>query len=529
MMRAPRPGAMVLVLVLLLAAWRLWRPPSDAANLEIGPDSIEYAVSAQRFALHDGYNLVLSGVTRPPRYAPWFSVGLLAPAIALGGGAIGNAILPVFATALASIAAAFFIGKRLAGWWGAAGASLALLLNPAFAVLARVVMTEIPSLAFGLAACRLYLSIPEPPPASAEAPAHWRRPMGAGLLGAAAFALRAEGLAILLPFAWTILRGRPRVPGHLALLALPSLVVAAATGCYNAATFGSWHRTGYQYWCPVPYEFPSLVFGLRYIPANLASLSNVGRASVLALGAVGAAILLVFRRSESARPALLFFALAALPGTLFHLVYFYPEARFHIVLLAAASVIGGAGLGSVAALLARDKLWPIPLAIALAAAAPQRAPAQPYRRATAEAIARETPTNAVIVSGYDPVFLEPYLLRGSARTIVPASRSVEYASKLVAPLPIRSIDPPPRGPDDTRAPGLLRAGAVDPCPLVATEAPQALAAFVRAGRPVFIDASFLPDDAPLGRIIDPSLFVTPSARAPWLGELHARDPAPSGR
>ena len=51
-------------------------------------------------------------------------------------------------------------------------------------------------------------------------------------------------------------------------------------------------------------------------------------------------------------------------------------------------------------------------------------------------------------------------MRDASRTIVPASRSIEYANKLVAPVPARVIDPPPRETGtDQRAPGLLRAGA----------------------------------------------------------------------
>jgi hypothetical protein len=141
----------------------------------------------------------------------------------------------------------------------------------------------------------------------------------------------------------------------------------------------------------------------------------------------------------------------------------------------------------------------VPLLLALAAFVPPKVELPPpYRRIVAETLARETPQDAVIVSGLDPVFLEPYVLRGTARTIVPASRSIECASKLVAPSRIR---------------------AIDPSPTVATESPGKLADWLREGRPVFVDASFLPDDAPLDRILDPAVFAVPSRRFPWLGQL----------
>jgi hypothetical protein len=523
-MRSPRLGMLLVVLVTLLAAWRLWRSPWSAANLEVGPDSIEYAVSADRFVSHHGYNLLIDGVTRPPRYPPWFSVGFLAPVLFFARGELGAAILPVFVLAVVSVVAAFAIGKRLAGYWAGAGAAVALVLNPAFVGLSRVVMTEVPSLAFGLAGCWLYVGSAGTAalPRGERMESLPREALWPGLLAGAGFALRNECLAILLPFGWRIVTRQRRPVTALALLALPSIVAAGATGWYNAETYSSLFRSGYHYWCPVPYEVPGMTFGLRYVPQNLARLMSASRAAVLALGATGACVLLV-RGRDAARRALLYVALAAVPGSLLHLVYFYPEARFHIFVLALASVLGGAGLGSLAGVAARGRLWPLPLLLTLAAFVPPREPSPPpLRRLAAETIARETPSDAVVVSGLDPVFLEPYLVRDASRTIVPASRSIEYASKLVAPVPLGAIDPPPRGPTDQRAPGLLRAGAIDPCPVVATESPERLARWVREGRRVFIDASSLPGDAPLARIVDPSLFVVPNPRVPWLGELRVR-------
>lgn len=530
-MRSTRIGTLILVLVALLAAWRLWCSPFDASNLEIVPDSVEYAVAADRFATHRGYNLVIDGVTRPPRYPPWFSIGLLAPVLFFSRGELGAAILPVFVLAIVSVVAAFAIGKRLAGEWGAAGAAVALILNPAFAALSRVVMTDVPAVAFGLAGCWLYLgsALPRAGRAGDKPEGRPYAALLAGLLAAAGFAVRSECLAILLPFGFRIVTRERRPTAALALLALPSLLVALATGWYNAETFASWYRTGYHYWCPVPYDFPELTFGLRYVTHNVARLLTAPRIEVLAFGAVGAVILFA-RRRDDVRRALRYLALAAVPGSLLHLFYFYPDARFHLFVLALASVIGGAGLGSLAGVAVRGKLWPLPFLIALAAFLPPRdALPPPHRRIVAETIARETPRDAVVVSGLDPVFLEPYLLRDSSRTIVPASRSVEYAKTLVAKAPIGAIDPPPRGPTDHRAPGLLRAGAIDPCPVVATESRETLVSWVREGRRVFIDASFLPEDAPLGRIIDPALFVVPSPRVPWLGELRLRGQGAASR
>jgi len=493
-MRATRILWVLGILVVLVAAWRLWRSPFNASNLEIVPDSVEYAVAADRVVSHQGYTLLVDGVVRPPRYPPWFSVGLVAPVLSFAHGELGAAILPVFVLGLACVAAAFAVGFRLAGTWGAVGAALAVLVNPAFSALAQLVMTEVPALAFGLLACWLFLD-PEVPKTRRDA-------VLVGLAVGAGFALRRENLVVGLPFLWRVVRRDRRPSITLALLVGPALAVAAGNAWFNAETFGSWRRAGYHYWCPELFDVPGMVFGARFIPQNLERLFTTPRTVVLLLGAAGAAVLYATHR-DATRRVLAFTALAALPGTLLHLVYFYPEARFHIFVLALASILGGAALGSLAGRAARGRLWPLPLIVALSAVVPPRDPLPPpTRRLVADALAKETPQDAVIISGLDPVFLEPYVLRGSSRTVVPASRSVEYASKRVAPEKGQSIDP---------------------CPVVASESPGRLLQWIDEGRPVFIDASFLPPDARLDKMIDRSLVVVRNPRFPWLGLLRLRD------
>ena len=53
-MRAARFLTLIVFLVALVAAWRLWRSPWSASNLEIVPDSVEYAVAADRVATGQG-------------------------------------------------------------------------------------------------------------------------------------------------------------------------------------------------------------------------------------------------------------------------------------------------------------------------------------------------------------------------------------------------------------------------------------------------------------------------------------------
>ena len=147
----------------------------------------------------------------------------------------------------------------------------------------------------------------------------------------------------------------------------------------------------------------------------------------------------------------------------------------------------------------------------------------PYRRLTAEAISRETPGDAIVISGLDPVFLSPFLMRGSSRIVIPASRSLEYASKRIAPTRIGPLDPPARGPYDHRAPGLVKYGAIDPCPIVATEARAAIPRWIAEGHRVFVDTTDLPHDGQIDRYVDEDrLTIVPNPRFPWLLELRLR-------
>lgn len=500
------------LLVALLAGFRLYRSPWSASALEIVPDSVEYAIGAQRFATLHSYDIVIDGVSYPPRYPPWFSVAILAPVYALAPGEIGNGILPVLAFAIAAVVAAYTIGRKLAGEWAGVLAALALLSSPVVSVLSRMIMTDVPALALGLIACALYMTLSE------RDSGPWRFAV-AGLLAAGAFALRNVYLAVLVPFLWLVLRGRGSRASKVAALLGPSALVAAATAVYNHAAFGDWRRTGYHFWCSVPYDYANLLFSPAYVRINLVQFLSVGALVTLAFGAAGIAVL-VLRKPTGRGPLLRFLLLAAVPGTVFHLFYFFPSIRFHLFALALLTVLGGAGIAVLVPEGVRRKLWFLPALLVLAVFVwPRQAEPEPARRKVAEALARETPRDAVVVSAIDPVYLEPFILRGTQRRVVPVSRGIEYASKVATPRRIDQLDPPPTGPGDHRAPALLRAGAKEAVAFTADEAPNALIEWVRSGVPVYVDASFLPRGARLDRILGNALRPEPSPTYRWLARL----------
>jgi len=489
-------------------------------------------MGAQRLATLGRYDLEIDGVSYPPRYGPGFSV-LLAPVFLVAPREIGAAIVPVLGSALAAVWAAFRIGRRLGGVRGPLGgmlggaASGALLgSNVVFGLAAKQVMSDVPATALALWTLDRFLAREESGKGSALVP---------GILVAVATALRVESAALLLPLAiqaWPSGVGtRERLPGfrRLAVLALPSLALVLATAAYQQAAFGDFRRNGYMFWVPLPCDYPKLAFSLEFLRPNLNALRTAGFLVAAAFGVVGTAVLLA-QGARLARRAIAFAALAALPASLLHLVFSFSAARFHLNLIAFLSVLGGAG---VASLIPETRLrrFGFPLALiasALLALAPVLVPGlRPrisIRRPTAEILARETPEDAVVVSAIDAVFLEPYLLRGTRRRLVPANRGVEYASKAVVWKRIELPDPVPKW---TKAEGiawLAEHGAALVCPFTADERPGELAAWVKQGVPVYLDRSFLKaKDYPAAPFEAVGLALVPLEGYPWIERFVARE------
>src|ERR1700681_2044675 len=84
-----------LTALLVIAAVWLYRTPYNASNLEVPPDTVEYALAPLQFLETGRYEIIVDGRGLPPRYPPWFPVLFILPAYVLFGHEPGNAILPV--------------------------------------------------------------------------------------------------------------------------------------------------------------------------------------------------------------------------------------------------------------------------------------------------------------------------------------------------------------------------------------------------------------------------------------------------
>ena len=110
---------------------------------------------------------------------------------------------------------------------------------------------------------------------------------------------------------------------------------------------------------------------------------------------------------------------------------------------------------------------------------------------TAEAILKHTPPDAVIVTGLPPAYLENYPGM-KHRSIIPLSRNVEYASKVLVMSKIHDLSVQPAGWWDTRSPELIASGAEEVIPWVALDHPDRLVNFLMEGRRVYVDRETVP-------------------------------------
>ena len=75
--------AAIFALILISAITVLYRSAFNASNFEISPDPIEYASAGYHLAAEGHYCITMNGRSFPPRYPPWFSLLVAAPAYKL--------------------------------------------------------------------------------------------------------------------------------------------------------------------------------------------------------------------------------------------------------------------------------------------------------------------------------------------------------------------------------------------------------------------------------------------------------------
>ncbi len=487
------------LILVILSTVVLYRSARSASDLFPTPDAVEYATGAAHFIADGHFRIELEGQRLPSRYPPWFSAVVLGPSYLLLGPDPGNGIFSVTLFAVLGVLIAFRIGLRLGGATGALFAALALLNAPAYREWGRLIMSDVPSAVVILILFSHYLRQDQ----RTERPPRYF--FIAGLWTAAAALLRPVSLGAGLPFILLAMVPGPGAPRSwrsrttdLAIFAAPIFAAVLASAIYNIVTFSSAARSGYNFWCPIPYDYPSLTFSLSYVKRNFSELRSTPVPWVLAaLLAIG--VIRMFMRPPSDRArltrertgrALIFLVFSMTPLVVFHLLYFFASARFFLPLICLTEVLLAAEVGSF--------LPPAPVAPILATLLlltpgwrSRHPDPPPVRRIAADRILRRTPDDAVIIVGTDPVYFEYAAALHSHRRIIPASRNIEYANKLIDAHGVAPLSPRPIGWWDHRWRGLWTVGAREAAPYIAGGHLDDLESDLRVGKRVFLDLSQL--------------------------------------
>ena len=490
-------SAPVLVVLLIVAFFALFESPFSASDLTIAPDSVEYSTAAWRLVNEGRYSVTINGAAYPPRYPPGFALLALAPVYQLFGQdpGIGVGIYGVLFWSLVGVAAAFAIGRRLGGLTSGLLAGASVLLLPDYRHYSQMIMSDATCTAMMLVLLFVYLRV-------SAAPQNWAGWLTAGVISALAASIRPTVLSAILPFLLLAIQTSPRrrsLPNAM-IFALPILFFASFQMLYNFRVFGSPFRSGYQFWCPVPYDYLHLTFGISHLRSNAGAFWQSGLFTLLAVVTV---MFLLLRRSApisdvhsvARQDCLRFAVLTAAPLTFFHLLYFYPETRFFLPATGLFAAVAGAMLGTLLQR-ASDRSAVIVAAAALVLVsflAFLRTTPDPTRRHAVDLFNNTLPGNALLISNIDPVYLDFFLNRNGDRIVLPLSRHVEYASKIVAPTKIRAPDPPPTQAFDHRCPGLRNGGGYDIIAATASEAKglDLIDAALTAGTSVFLDATHI--------------------------------------
>lgn len=479
------PQSLWVRVTLLGGAILLFRSPYLAADLRLSPDSVEYAIGAARLVSDGIYALPLNHFDAPPRYAPWFSGLIIAPAYFVPGLGIGAGVLLIWLYALILLTAIARVGELLGGKHVAVLAAVLLLATPHLRSLSREILTDIPSLAMVVLLGLFFIVSRQRGTSSLS------QSVAVSLVLMWAVAMRPLSVVAILPFVFQALKHR--TAKHLFLQLLPTAILGILTLVYQQAVFGDFWRTGYQYWSSVPYDFSQLVFSWHYLSGNLETFLLQTGAPLL----VGAALLsgkVKPRESadqENIKGWSFYAAIVAVPQLLFFLLYFYSSPRLMLPIAALCVPLAALSLSvlreraNVSAGALSISLTLITLLCGIGLAFSDRGI---KREELLRAFAQYAPPDSVIISAINPAQVS--FAVGSDNEVLPISRAVEYASKFIAARSVSQVEPVPAHWNDHRAKQLLGVGAKDAFERTAVNSIEYLQALLQQGRPILLETRF---------------------------------------
>lgn len=500
----------LIIAALCLVAWLgYFATPQFAADLP--QDGVDFAVSALNLLERGRLAVSAYGHDFPSRH-PFGTSLLLLPSYMILGHFLGNGIYSLFCCAFGTIALTYALGVRLGGRLCGCIAALFLITNHGFWQYSQKIMSEVPSVFLATAVLALLL-----------ASRNRKRPglmwLAAGGVIGFALTVRYDNMLLLAPslalLPWEdTWRQRMRRVGALVVGMAPFII---ALGVYHQITYGRPWRTSYRYWglagtISQPLFSPEYItkasfMRLRLVepgsadivegngvfyPKSLLAESDTTRIfgpplywqlpgrrlfQILALfrsalGITGfVACLIGWRTHASRRQFLLWLVVFTVTSVVFYMLYNWQEERFLLRLVPEFCLANAIGVSLL------FTLWPSKVARAMVVAL---VGASTFRLAllnlgagfpsgndaglysTLSHAGQYMESNAVVVSDFDPLRVDAYLIRGTDR--------------LAVPLDLRS------------GVNLFIGDDVSPThlhPFVASEDPARLRELIHSGRPVY--------------------------------------------
>ncbi len=460
----------LIVAGLLLVAWLGYFATTQfAANLP--QDGVDFAVPAVNL-LERGRLAVSAYGHDFPSAHPFGTSLLLLPSYMVLGHFLGNGIYSLFCCALGTIALTYVVGKWLGGRVCGCVAALFLITNYGFWQYSQKIMSEVPSVSLATAVLALLLSS-----RNRKRPALlW---LVAGAVLGFAITVRYDNILLLAPAGLLLpwedtWRERLQRVGSLAIGLAPFIVLLIL---YHQVTFGRPWRTSYRYWglagtvtqplFSAEYITQAGFMHLRLVKPELAEITDGNGTfyakSLLAesdttrifgppsywllssrrvyqvlallrtvLGITGLlACLIGWRTNAVRRQFVIWLIVTTVTSVVFYLLYNWQEERFLLRLVPEFCLANAIGVAVLLDLLpakaARSTVIVFVSALIIKLALLNSRAGFPTGNdaglfTTLTYAAQHMESNAVVVSNFDPLRVDAYVVRGTDRIAVPLGR-----------------------------------------------------------------------------------------------------------
>ena len=329
----------LVVLALCFAFAMFYVNPMNIANLEVKPDSIEYAISAYNLYNSGKYRIYLNSNEFYPRYSFGYPL-LIITFYMLFGAELSNSVYVSLLFSLGSVFLTYLIARKLFGWITGIVAMFLFTISPMMIEYSRLVMSEATSIFFILLITWLiiiknkkYLFI-------------------AGLLAGFLISIRMPNFMIVLGFAIFVFFIYKNIKPIL-LFFFGLVISSIPLVVYNITKFGGIFRTGYNYWLPNLDTFFSATYVLRNFYGYTIDLLGLN----FVLGAyglyyqlsvvifIGIGVYIATKRIQHKR-FLLFTIMTTLLLLAFYLPYLFLHPRFMMLIIPMILIFGAYGITS---------------------------------------------------------------------------------------------------------------------------------------------------------------------------------------